>query len=59
MPPNSKNFIKKKEKKYTRRGGTRPKPSEEKQTKNVEKNYYRLRKYVVKHTNNSILLDEK
>jgi hypothetical protein len=50
MPPNSKILLKK-GKIYTRRGGTRPKPSEEKQTKNAEINYYRLRESVVKQTN--------
>jgi hypothetical protein len=51
MPPNSKILLKK-GKIYTRRGGARPKPSEEKQTKkkNLKKNYYRLRKSVNRQT---------
>jgi len=50
MLPNSKILLKK-GKIYTRRGGTRPKPSEENQTENAEINYYRLRKSVIRQTN--------
>jgi len=37
MPPNSKKFIKKKGKKFTKEGGTRPKPSEKIERNNIKK----------------------
>jgi len=50
MPPNSKILLNK-GKIYTRRGGTRPKPSEENKQKNVQTDYSRVRKPVVRKTN--------
>jgi len=50
MPPNSKKFIKKKGKKFTKEGGTRPKPSEKIERNNIKKKTtkYRLWKSVVR-----------
>jgi len=51
MPPNSKILLKKGKNIYTRRGGTRSKPSEDKKKKEAKADYIDLMKPVVRQTN--------